>query len=163
MKAKVIKAFDGAPDGAIYPKHFNVGDVVEGDLAKVAVGQQWAEELGKDEVAPTVTTIDIPANWREYDEAKVIALAVSLGAPKEVVRTRGVAMQAIEAEIARRATSNKASVEIPADWQTLNAAESITLAQSLGAGEDVKVKAAAQAFISAEVEKRKAETEAAKG
>ena len=42
MKAVVAKAFDGAPDGEIYPRHFKPGQLVEGDLARVAVEEGWA-------------------------------------------------------------------------------------------------------------------------
>lgn len=42
--AKVIKPFHGAKDGAIYPQDFNEGDIVEGDLARVALEQGWAED-----------------------------------------------------------------------------------------------------------------------
>lgn len=42
MKATVTVAFDGVPDGAIYPRTFAPGDTVEGDLARVAVREGWA-------------------------------------------------------------------------------------------------------------------------
>lgn len=42
MKALVAKAFDGALDGELYPRHFEPGRVVEGDLARVAIEQGWA-------------------------------------------------------------------------------------------------------------------------
>ena len=50
MKAKVIKAFVGAPDGALHPRQFDVSELVEGDLARVAVAEGWAESL---DAAPT--------------------------------------------------------------------------------------------------------------
>lgn len=49
--ATVTQAFDGAPDGEIYPKRFNVGDTVTGDLARVAVAEGWAKDEAL-EVAP---------------------------------------------------------------------------------------------------------------
>lgn len=45
MKAIVEVPFKGAPDGEIYGKDFAKGDVVEGDLARVAVEQKWAREV----------------------------------------------------------------------------------------------------------------------
>lgn len=45
MKAIVEKPFAGAPDGDIYPKQFVKGDVVTGDLARVAVREKWANEV----------------------------------------------------------------------------------------------------------------------
>lgn len=43
MKAKVVKPFAGVRDGELYPRRFEVADVVEGDLARVAIGEGWAE------------------------------------------------------------------------------------------------------------------------
>lgn len=45
MKAKVTKPFNGAKDGEVYPTAFKAGDVVEGELAKVAVEQKWADPV----------------------------------------------------------------------------------------------------------------------
>lgn len=41
--AKVIKQFDGRPDKEHHVRTFYPGDVVEGDLAVVAVREGWAE------------------------------------------------------------------------------------------------------------------------
>lgn len=41
--AVVVTAFDGVPDGAVYPRAFAPGDTVEGSLADVAVAEGWAE------------------------------------------------------------------------------------------------------------------------
>jgi hypothetical protein len=41
--AKVTKEFDGCPDGEVHPKSFKPGDIVEGDLARVAIENGWAE------------------------------------------------------------------------------------------------------------------------
>lgn len=51
MQATVTVAFDGVPDGAIYPRRFEPGDAVEGDLARVAVREGWA---ATEETAPPV-------------------------------------------------------------------------------------------------------------
>ena len=48
MKAIVDKPFSGAPDGAIQANDFVKGDVVEGDLARVAVEQNWATEVAEE-------------------------------------------------------------------------------------------------------------------
>lgn len=45
MKAIVETPFHGAPDGDVYPRWFNKGDIVEGDLANVAVKQGWAKPV----------------------------------------------------------------------------------------------------------------------
>lgn len=39
----VTVGFDGVPDGAIYGRRFEPGDVVEGDLAALALREGWAE------------------------------------------------------------------------------------------------------------------------
>jgi len=43
MKARVVKPFEGVRDGDLYPRRFEVADVVEGDLARVAIAEGWAE------------------------------------------------------------------------------------------------------------------------
>ena len=47
MKAKVTKAFPGLPDGAVKVVNFEVGDVVTGDLARVAVENGWAKVVSE--------------------------------------------------------------------------------------------------------------------
>ena len=44
MKATVTKAFSGAKDGEHHPTQFRPGDVVEGDLAEVAMKEGWASD-----------------------------------------------------------------------------------------------------------------------
>lgn len=41
--ARVIKVFKGVPDGESAARTFHVGDEVEGDLARVALREGWAE------------------------------------------------------------------------------------------------------------------------
>lgn len=48
MRAKVTKAFSGRPDDDVQTRDFKVGDVVSGDLAKVAIDNKWAEETQED-------------------------------------------------------------------------------------------------------------------
>lgn len=45
-KAEVVVAFDGAPDGAVYPRTHAPGEIIEGDLAAVAVREGWAKPIG---------------------------------------------------------------------------------------------------------------------
>lgn len=54
MRAKVIKAFPGVMDGAIHPRQIEVGEIIEGDLARVAIDEKWAKEIsgGDDETSP---------------------------------------------------------------------------------------------------------------
>ena len=52
MRAKVTTAFSGAPDNEIYPKRFEVGSEVAGELARVAVKEKWAEPVKDKAPAP---------------------------------------------------------------------------------------------------------------
>ena len=73
MKAIVAKGFDGAPDGEIYPRHFMPGQLVEGDLARVAIAQEWAVEGDKlpEGTEPTVP-VEIPAKWDSLNASDTI-------------------------------------------------------------------------------------------
>lgn len=44
MKAIVQVPFKGAPDGELHGMEFVKGDMIQGDLARVAVEQKWAIE-----------------------------------------------------------------------------------------------------------------------
>ncbi|KPF47074.1 hypothetical protein [Rhizobium sp. AAP43] len=50
MEAKVTKSFPGRPDDEVMTRQFEVGDIVKGDLARVAVENGWAEEVESPEV-----------------------------------------------------------------------------------------------------------------
>lgn len=43
-EVKVTKEFSGVPDGAVHPVKFQPGDILSGDLAEVALAQNWAIE-----------------------------------------------------------------------------------------------------------------------
>lgn len=45
MKAKVVKAFKGVPEGQVYPISFSEGDVIEGSLALSAVNSGKAKMI----------------------------------------------------------------------------------------------------------------------
>jgi hypothetical protein len=64
MKAKVTVPFKGCPDGTRYPKAFNVGDEVEGELAAAMVyaGYAESEENPDKEVDPSATKQNEGAN-----------------------------------------------------------------------------------------------------
>jgi hypothetical protein len=44
MNATAITTFYGAKDGELYPTRFEPGDLIEGELAEIAVCEKWAEE-----------------------------------------------------------------------------------------------------------------------
>ena len=58
MEAVVTVPFTGAPDGEIYPRGFNVGDKVSGDLARVAVEEGWAAVEGKKAATKAAKTLE---------------------------------------------------------------------------------------------------------
>lgn len=45
MKAKVTTAFPGRPDNEIRTRTIAEGEIIEGDLAEVAVREKWATEV----------------------------------------------------------------------------------------------------------------------
>lgn len=53
MRAKVTTRFAGVPDGQTHPRRYEPDDIVEGNLAEVAVKQEWAERLPDAPEAPT--------------------------------------------------------------------------------------------------------------
>jgi hypothetical protein len=77
MKAKVTKEFAGRPDGEALSRAVQVGEVISGDLAAVAVSEKWAEEVGAETVADNgdplagLTTV---AQLKAYAEEKGIDL-----------------------------------------------------------------------------------------
>lgn len=66
-KAKVTTAFPGVKDEEVYPTNFKVGDVVEGELAKVAVENKWAEPVSEKEAEKLKAAAD---KNNETDEEK---------------------------------------------------------------------------------------------
>jgi hypothetical protein len=52
MRAKVTEAFNGVPDGRIHPRQIAVGEIIDGDLAAVAIREKWAEETADEAPAP---------------------------------------------------------------------------------------------------------------
>lgn len=85
MKATVIEEFDGAKDGAIYPTKWKPGDIVEGDLARVAIENKWAEE-GAAVIAKAGLPAGIPAEWEKMNAPNLLALARGHGAGEDVTK-----------------------------------------------------------------------------
>jgi hypothetical protein len=46
MKAEVKTAFPGRPDNETATRTIEVGEIIEGDLAQVAVDNKWAVKVG---------------------------------------------------------------------------------------------------------------------
>lgn len=51
MRAKVTEAFPGRPDNEIMTRPIEVGETIEGDLARVAVEQKWAKKIKESEAS----------------------------------------------------------------------------------------------------------------
>lgn len=49
MKATVTTETNARPDGEPLPRAVKVGEVIEGDLAAVAVRDKWAEEIADED------------------------------------------------------------------------------------------------------------------
>ena len=64
MKAKAITAFGGARDGDLYPTRFRPGDLIEGQLALIAVREKWAEEIGSEVKEPASSGRKAPGAGR---------------------------------------------------------------------------------------------------
>lgn len=45
MQAKVTKGFKGKPDNEATARDIAVGETVEGELARVAIANKWAEDV----------------------------------------------------------------------------------------------------------------------
>lgn len=84
--AKVIKQFDGVPDGQVQPRTFMPGDDVHGDLARVAVGEGWAEEAKSEEEIDT----------EGMKKAELVALAEERGIDLSGLRTKAEIQEAID-------------------------------------------------------------------
>jgi hypothetical protein len=82
MKATVIKEFPGRPDREVLARTIKAGEVIDGELAAVAVRAGWAEEMKAEEPAPasrggddlgklTVAELEALADERGVDLAGV--------------------------------------------------------------------------------------------
>lgn len=100
MKVKVTKEFSGVENGALYPRPYAVGEIVEGRLADVALAEGWGEEPKAEEPSGPP---EIPKDWRELNAAETVALATALGAVG--IKAKAPAIEYIEAEIERRAAA----------------------------------------------------------
>jgi hypothetical protein len=86
MKAKVTTEFRGKRDGAPQVELIKVGEIITGELAKVAVDEQWAEEI---------------------DEAK----EAKIGAAQEKLSGAEADLVAAKAKLAAAAEADKAAAE----------------------------------------------------
>ena len=104
MKVKVTKEFSGVENGAIYPRVYKAGEIVEGRLADVALAEGWGDEIKPDQKPPIDPgQVEIPEGWREFNAADTVALAAALGAVE--IKTKAPAVEYIEAEAQRRAAT----------------------------------------------------------
>ena len=101
MKVKITKEFNGVENGALHPRLYAVGEIVEGRLADVALAEGWGDELKAEETINPTATVEIPDDWREFNASETVALATALGAVN--IKTKAPAVEFIEAEIERHA------------------------------------------------------------
>jgi hypothetical protein len=57
-QAKMIKTIKAVPDGEVYPREYKPGDIIEGDIALVAVEHGWAVPQHQ---APNNKAMEVPA------------------------------------------------------------------------------------------------------
>lgn len=74
MKAKVIKPFRGRRDGSGVVEHFQKGDLIDGDLAVVAVREKWAAEFSEAKEAKIIAATDALAAARQKHSDLVSAI-----------------------------------------------------------------------------------------
>jgi hypothetical protein len=127
-RARTIVPFPGVPDGKIYGKNHVVGEIVTGDLARVAMEEKWAvpddgteaaavqHESGQTETVPepeadggkpadgaeASAEIEIPDNWRTMKWFALKSFAEKI-AGREIADS-DEAKAVVETEIARRST-----------------------------------------------------------
>ena len=96
-----------------------------------------------------------PVGWSGELNDEVAFAARQSGAAEFIGEGAAQAEAAFQAAIAApRAAAAPNGIEIPGNWESFNAADTIDLARKLGAGEDVKTKGAAADFIAAIVAKQ---------
>jgi hypothetical protein len=86
MFAKVTVEFPGKPDNEVVSRLVKVGEVINGDLAVVAVGQGWAVEVPPNEkseeiVEPVKSALQLELEGKTVDDLKALAKekAIDLG------------------------------------------------------------------------------------
>ncbi len=103
MKVKVTKEFNGVENGALHPRLYKAGEIVEGRLADVALAEGWGDAMKSDVKPAPSGPVEIPEGWREFNAAETVALAAALGAVD--IKTKAPAVEFIDAEVERRAAA----------------------------------------------------------
>lgn len=115
-KAIVTKTFPGVRDGEVYPLQHEMGGIIEGDLAEVAIDNGWAVEesnaaagnasAGDGYDGETDGLITIPTDWAKKKCFALRSLAARIaGKPAEDVSNIDEARTIVQAEIDCRAVS----------------------------------------------------------
>ena len=77
MFAKVTTEFPGKPDNEVVSRPILVGEVISGDLAKVAVDNKWADEVPPNEKsdtpAPVKSALQLELEGKTVDQLKALA------------------------------------------------------------------------------------------
>jgi hypothetical protein len=132
--ATVIKAFNGVEDGNVYPRLFEVGDEVEGDLARVAIEEGWAAE-GLVEAAKKTA--------EKVEEGLETAVG---GLTSETIK------KALEVERLGDAVADK--IAVPVDWRSMKWGPLRALAEKITGG-DIASPDEARKAIEAEITRQK--------
>jgi hypothetical protein len=84
-KAKIVKAFPGVEDGKVYPRMIEVGEVIEGDLARVAIEEKWGEPVTDAAAAEAAAQESAADVGHEATASEARAEQVAAAAPEPVV------------------------------------------------------------------------------
>jgi hypothetical protein len=69
-QAKMIKTIRAVPDGEVYPREYKPGDIIQGDIALVAVEHGWAVPHYQ---APNNKAMEVPARGGASGPFPVVA------------------------------------------------------------------------------------------
>jgi hypothetical protein len=100
MFAKVTKAFQGRPDNEPLSRTIPEGEVISGDLARVAVEQKVAKEVPPNEKSeqPPKSALQLELEGKKVEELKALAVEknVDLGEAARKADIVAVLLQALE-------------------------------------------------------------------
>ena len=62
MEAQVVEEFVGCADGESKPRTFKVGEIISGDLARVALDEKWAKRARRKKPRAATAAQSKPSN-----------------------------------------------------------------------------------------------------
>jgi len=150
MKSIVTKPFDGCLDGDLQVQKFPKGYVLSGDIAKVALDNEWAEEADDDSPLGLPGSESFEDAVATFDEEQLRKAVSEAG---QVIEEQELALKGADEEISRLKESAKvADDEIAGLKESAKIAEGeiarLTDAAKVAADEIAELKAAANKAVS---------------